>query len=190
MELCKSNWQQTGCWQSIDQRKPIFTEPNSKELKATMEQYYAKIDDPNGNGAMFLAVCRGKVSEGLDFKYDYARAVIIIGLPYPPVRDPKIVLKKAFLDKNRTRENQMITGDQWYTLEATRAVNQAIGRVIRNIHDYGAILLLDNRFKRVRDYLPRWIQKHLRAQKLSEEFGPIVRQLRTFYKNNENPQNE
>ncbi len=30
-----------------------------------------------------LAVCRGKLSEGLDFSDDAARAVIIVGIPYP-----------------------------------------------------------------------------------------------------------
>jgi Rad3-related DNA helicase len=30
-----------------------------------------------------LAVCRGKLSEGLDFSDDFARAVIIVGIPYP-----------------------------------------------------------------------------------------------------------
>lgn len=40
----------------------------------------------------------------------------------------------------------MLTGTQWYSQQASRAVNQAIGRVIRHRFDYGAILLLDTRF--------------------------------------------
>ena len=35
-------------------------------------------------------VCRGKVSEGINFKYDNARAVFLIGIPYPPLLDPKV----------------------------------------------------------------------------------------------------
>ena len=31
-------------------------------------------------GALFLAVCRGKVSEGLDFADNFARAVITVGV--------------------------------------------------------------------------------------------------------------
>lgn len=34
----------------------------------------------------------------------------------------------------------------WYSQEAARAVNQAIGRVIRHRHDYGAIIFCDDRF--------------------------------------------
>eukprot|EP00951_Prasinocladus_malaysianus_P000944 scaffold6545_cov31-Prasinocladus_malaysianus.AAC.1 len=40
-------------------------------------------------GAVFFAVCRGKVSEGLDFSDRAGRAVIITGIPYPMKMDPK-----------------------------------------------------------------------------------------------------
>ena len=38
-------------------------------------------------GALFLAVCRGKVSEGLDFADDNARGVLVVGVPYPNAMD-------------------------------------------------------------------------------------------------------
>lgn len=41
---------------------------------------------------------------------------------------------------------QALTGEEWYNQQATRAVNQAVGRVIRHRHDYGAIILCDERF--------------------------------------------
>ena len=34
-------------------------------------------------------------------------------------------------------------GDMWYRLEAFRAINQAVGRVIRHKDDFGAIIFLD-----------------------------------------------
>ena len=46
-----------------------------------------------------MAVLRGKVSEGLDFADNNGRAVVIIGIPYPPVKDPKIQLKQKYLDE-------------------------------------------------------------------------------------------
>jgi len=54
-----------------------------------MSEYNMKVAD-NSNGSIFFAVCRGKVSEGLDFSDARGRAVIITGIPYPPFREPKV----------------------------------------------------------------------------------------------------
>ena len=51
--------------------------------------------------AILMGVCRGRLSEGLDFKDRKARLGIIVGVPYPCVSDPKIVLKKYYLDYKR-----------------------------------------------------------------------------------------
>lgn len=185
MNKCKATWQEEGIWSLIDKRKPIFVEPQTKEAFVnTMTEYYSKIDEPNGSGATFMAVCRGKVSEGLDFADSRGRAVIITGLPYPPFKDPKVVLKKKYLNDNRTRENEMLSGDDWYFLEASRAVNQAIGRVIRHKNDYGAILLCDNRFHnpRQKSQLSRWIQGHIRYQNSNQAFGPMIGELARFFR--------
>lgn len=40
---------------------------------------------------------------------------------------------------------QYLSGQEWYRQQAFRAVNQAIGRVIRHKEDYGAIFLCDQR---------------------------------------------
>ena len=37
-----------------------------------------------------FAVCRGKVSEGIDFADELCRAVFLIGVPFPKVTDKKI----------------------------------------------------------------------------------------------------
>ena len=42
---------------------------------------------------------------------------------------------------------ECLSGDAWYQQQASRAVNQAMGRVIRHVHDYGAIILADDRFR-------------------------------------------
>lgn len=42
------------------------------------------------DGALLIAVCRGKVSEGLDFTDDNARAVVTIGIPFPNIKDLQV----------------------------------------------------------------------------------------------------
>ncbi|XP_075156195.1 regulator of telomere elongation helicase 1 [Haematobia irritans] len=184
LNQCVNSWQASGLWSSISQHKPIFVEPRGKEdFTNTMEQFYQSIKD--SKGACFMAVCRGKVSEGLDFADRNGRAVIITGLPFPPLKDPKVILKKKYLDDNRTKENELLTGQAWYSLDATRAVNQAIGRVIRHRNDYGAILLCDVRFQQSSQIqqLSKWIRDILGTQQKNTTFGPVVKELRDFFRN-------
>jgi len=72
-----------------------------------MNEYYQKIRDPSHKGAVFMAVCRGKVSEGLDFANANGRAVLIIGLPFPPLKDPRVMLKQRYLEEIRTAKKEV-----------------------------------------------------------------------------------
>lgn len=188
LNACKERWQGSGIWSQINKIKCIFIEPQTKDAFVdTMNGYYAKIAEPGSRGAVFMAVCRGKVSEGLDFANENGRAVIITGLPYPPYKDPKIVLKKQYLSDNRTRQNEMLSGQEWYFLEASRAVNQAIGRVIRHKDDYGAILLCDTRFNNhgQKSQLSAWLQGHLANQPANQTFGSAIGEVSRFFRNAE-----
>ena len=69
------------------------------EYQMIIDRYYGAIFGQEGQGAILMAVCRGKISEGLDFSDNAARAVIIVGIPYPQVNDAKVVLKKDYLDR-------------------------------------------------------------------------------------------
>ncbi|XP_055844021.1 regulator of telomere elongation helicase 1 homolog [Episyrphus balteatus] len=188
MNKCVDSWQASGIWSQIARHKPIFVEPRSKEaFNTAMIEFYEKIRDPSTKGAIFMAVCRGKVSEGLDFADTNGRAVIITGLPFPPLKDPRVILKKRYLDENRTKENELLNGNAWYSLEATRAVNQAIGRVIRHRNDYGAILLCDSRFNQPGQIsqLSAWIREHLKGSQQHQSFGPVIGELSRFFRNAE-----
>lgn len=120
---------------------------------------------------------------GLDFADMYGRGVIVTGIPFAPYKDPKIRLKKNYLDENRTRENEMLSGQEWYQLSAIRAINQAIGRVIRHKDDYGAILFCDNRFqiKSYQEDISGWLQNHLKSTTCLTPFNTITERLNRFY---------
>ena len=53
-----------------------------------------------------MGVCRGRLSEGLDFKDRRGRCVIIVGIPFPNAGDPKIILKRHYLDERRQLRGQ------------------------------------------------------------------------------------
>nr|CAD7194019.1 unnamed protein product [Timema douglasi] len=177
MKNCHEKWQNEGIWSKIAEIKAIFVEPQNKEcFLAAMTDYYAKVDDPNCRGACFMAVTRGKVSEGLDFADMNGRAVIVTGLPFPPLKEPRVMLKRQYLDEARARNNEGLSGSAWYQLEASRAVNQAVGRVIRHANDYGAILLCDTRFDSptFKKELSVWLQPFIKTFK---NFGEITKDL-------------
>ena len=197
MQKCVGVWQTkmpnaSSCmWDTIARHKTPFTEPRgaSGDLQVAMDEFYRTIrttsgkDNPGagGSGAIFFAVCRGKVSEGLDFADANGRAVIVTGLPYPNLQNPKVKLKRRFLDEKRAAGTGRLSGNLWYTQQASRAVNQAIGRVIRHKDDYGAILLCDERFGRNDNVqqLPIWLRSSV---KICRTFGEANRGLLSFFK--------
>lgn len=152
---------------------------------------YGKAVAGRRTGALFLAVCRGKVSEGLDFSDNNARAVITVmsiseeaactsGLvcvlyccsfriqyvnliyvyvllfcrlefPFRISRTSRSnlfclscsVLLQSFLcllqielkreyNNSYCRQRSLLTGSEWYEIQAYRALNQALGRCIRH----------------------------------------------------------
>ena len=119
----------------------------------------------------------------MDFSHELCRAVMFIGIPYPNINDPWIIEKKQYLNTRVQKFGQenSISGDQWYELETIRAVNQALGRVIRNQEDYGAIFLFDNRYeeRRILSRLPGWTKNSL---EIINNFDDAVEQTEIFFK--------
>uniref|UniRef100_A0A9J7ZW56 Regulator of telomere elongation helicase 1 n=1 Tax=Cyprinus carpio carpio TaxID=630221 RepID=A0A9J7ZW56_CYPCA len=178
-------WRANGHADRIENVKPMFVETRGKgTFTEVIDGYYDKVNDPNSNGGSFFAVCRGKASEGLDFADTYGRGVVITGLPFPPRMDPRVVLKMQYLDemcKNKISGVKYLSGQEWYRQQASRAVNQAIGRVIRHREDYGAIFLCDHRFKgtEARNQLPSWVRPYV---KIYDGFGTMVRDAAQFFR--------
>uniref|UniRef100_A0A8C8TGT8 Regulator of telomere elongation helicase 1 n=1 Tax=Peromyscus maniculatus bairdii TaxID=230844 RepID=A0A8C8TGT8_PERMB len=185
MEKSLEFWRAQDLAKKVEVLKPLFVEPRNKgSFSEVIDAYYQRVASPGSSGATFLAVCRGKASEGLDFSDMNGRGVIVTGLPYPPRRDPRVVLKMQFLDELRSRSGaggQCLSGQEWYQQQASRAVNQAIGRVIRHRHDYGAIFLCDHRFAYAdaRAQLPSWVRPYL---KVYDNFGHVVRDVAQFFR--------
>ncbi|XP_028756069.1 regulator of telomere elongation helicase 1 homolog isoform X2 [Neltuma alba] len=180
-----TNGNSTSIWERICKHKKPVIEPRQSSLfSLSIEDYVSKLKDTSASGAVFFAVCRGKVSEGLDFADHAGRAVMIIGMPFATSNDPKVRLKREYLDQQSQTQGELckvLTGEEWYNQQASRAVNQAVGRVIRHRHDYGAIILCDERFAypHRQSQVSRWIQPHI---KCFSKFGEVVFTLTRFFR--------
>ncbi|XP_078448428.1 RAD3-like DNA-binding helicase protein [Wolffia australiana] len=211
LEKLHIRWQQTGRWSQLNAVKHLFVEPrgNTGDFDRTLKAYFksVRVSKTNGprkmnemqkrqmkrfpgiqpknsterQGGALLAVCRGKVSEGVNFSDDDARAVVIVGIPFPNINDLQVALKKKYNDTFRSTKN-LLGGNVWYCHQAFRALNQAAGRCIRHRSDYGAVIFLDERFKeeRNRAYISKWIGTSL---KQSESFQLVLEELVSFFQN-------
>ena len=161
-------WEDTGDIDRIETFKKCFQEPKGggkEQLEKILTEYRQKAAT---TGAILFAVFRGKISEGVDFSDHNARAVFIVGIPYPAWKDLKVVQKREYQDKRMKSKESTITGSQWYSQQAFRALNQALGRCIRHRHDYGAIFLLDSRYcnaPNVINQLSKWVRPSVETYK-------------------------
>jgi chromosome transmission fidelity protein 1 len=135
------------------------------------------------SGAIIFCVVGAKMSEGINFSDDMARCVVVVGLPYPDRSDPELAQKMSYLDQQKGAHLVNVTspGQEYYENLCMRAVNQSIGRSIRHIADYSAIILVDKRYiskRSITQKLPRWIADRIQH---IDSFGAAVRQLRLFY---------
>eukprot|EP00057_Strongylocentrotus_purpuratus_P023977 XP_011678451.1 PREDICTED: Fanconi anemia group J protein homolog [Strongylocentrotus purpuratus] len=151
-------WKTTGLYDQLQSLKQVMCEARGGDKSVFDEQlkeFYdtIKVCEENGlenypiTGVLMFAVCRGKISEGMDFADNNARAVITVGIPYPNVRDAQVEAKRHYNDQHAAARG-LLTGSEWYEVQAYRALNQALGRCIRHKKDWGAILLVDERFSR------------------------------------------
>jgi Rad3-related DNA helicase len=104
--------------------------------------------------------------------------VIMVGIPYPAFKDLIVVAKKKYQDKWYAKDRVHLSGDAWYSQQAFRALNQAIGRCIRHRLDHGAIILADPRFasnRSVQQNLSKWVRNQVNnTAYTSITFGVIV----------------
>ncbi|KAG9340566.1 hypothetical protein JZ751_021388, partial [Albula glossodonta] len=130
LDKLRDRWINTGLWEKLEERKTVITEPRGgakSDFDELLQTYYSAIRSPGDReGALLIAVCRGKVSEGLDFTDDNARAVVTIGIPFPNIKDLQVELKMKYNDQH-CKARGLLPGSRWYEIQAYRALNQALG---------------------------------------------------------------
>jgi chromosome transmission fidelity protein 1 len=176
------HWTSTGDIEVLRQIKVIFTEPrNAVDSEKVWNSYKKVISQSSGGGGsggggILLCVIGGKLSEGINFSDDLARGVLVVGLPYPDRRDTLLQMKLKYADSIRPGSSTEL-----YESICMKAVNQSIGRAIRHIKDFAAIILLDHRYRKqkIQTLLPNWISKSLVSP---HSFNEVTTHLLTFFK--------
>ncbi|XP_072249263.1 Fanconi anemia group J protein [Leuresthes tenuis] len=166
LDKLRDRWITTGQWEKLEQLKTVIAEPRGGgkgDFDEVLQRYYDAIKYCEGrDGALLIAVCRGKVSEGLDFTDDNARAVVTIGIPFPNIKDLQVELKMKYNDQH-CKSRGLLPGHRWYEIQAYRALNQALGRCIRHRNDWGALILVDDRYRnnpnRYITGLSKWVRQ-------------------------------
>ena len=103
---------------------------------------------PQGTGALLFAVVGAKLSEGLNFADDLARAVVIVGLPFANLSSPELRERMNYV---RRQNEQRVTpkpagakdaGTELYENMCMNAVNQSIGKG-KSLHLDASLRLMD-----------------------------------------------
>ncbi|KYN01786.1 Fanconi anemia group J protein like protein [Cyphomyrmex costatus] len=171
MTTIHNRWRNNGTWDKLSELKTIFVEPKyERELNPVMKEYRSEIERSSSEsyrtacGAIFFAVFRAKVAEGMDFSDNEARCVLSIGIPYL-LQSSDISMKMDYNNLKFKESKQLLSGSEWYTVNAFRALNQAIGRCVRHKNDWGAVLLVDKRFEQEQNinYLPKWVKANIKC---------------------------
>ncbi|AEH61807.1 DEAD_2 domain protein [Methanosalsum zhilinae DSM 4017] len=96
----------------------------------------------SGEKAVLISYLWGTLSEGIDYRDERARTVVIVGVGYPGLDDRMRAVESAY-------DHAFGYGSGWeYAVQipTIRKIRQAMGRVVRSPSDYGARILLDGRF--------------------------------------------
>ncbi|KAJ3125736.1 hypothetical protein HK098_008258 [Nowakowskiella sp. JEL0407] len=153
-------WKVTGLYDGLEECKKLYFEPRkigNVEFSGMVKRYQGDVE--SRCGAAFFCIYRGKMSEGIDFAGRLARTVVAVGIPYPSYTDICVAKKREYNDLH----NPFLKGLQWYETQAFRAVNQAIGRCIRNAKDWGAMILLDSRFGEGDTRISKWLREQIKG---------------------------
>ena len=118
---------------------------------------------------LLISVVGGNLSEGIDFRDELCRCVMIVGLPYANPADPVLMERMKYLDRRRRERGSGMNGDLFYQVKCMRAVNQSVGRSIRHSRDWASVLLIDQRFRRpaIQHSLSEWIKMRLTEQSVA-----------------------
>ncbi len=105
----------------------------------------------NDNAVMFTSLW-GTLTEGVSYDGDDARTVCVVGVPYPHLDDRMEAVQRAYRGAfgdgsgGNGRDGDDPGWSYAVEIPTVRKTRQALGRVVRSPEDFGARILLDERY--------------------------------------------
>ncbi|KAI0753454.1 DNA repair helicase [Daedaleopsis nitida] len=191
LHMVTEKWKASGTLEKLSAKKKIFSEPRESTQVESILRDYAAVVHESKRGALLFAVVGAKLSEGLNFTDDLARAVIIVGLPFANRSSPELKERMDYvtrLEQRRVAAGERTPGStaknagvELYENMCMNAVNQSIGRAIRHREDWAGLILVDSRYasQRIRGKLPKWIES---GTIITDTFGQAMKEMGRFYR--------
>jgi chromosome transmission fidelity protein 1 len=206
--MCR--WRKTKLLDSMGLKKRVFVETqDASACEVMLKDYQSHLRASSTAGALLVCVVGAKLSEGINFGDNLGRCVVVFGMPYPDMRDSELSERLRYADrkqenlplpnlrqvshsqacmKSMNTQQQGIgkAGREMYNNLCMNAVNQCVGRAIRHVEDFAAIVLVDARYccggslrNETMEKLPRWVTRQW--HECSDNFGSALRTLIQFY---------
>lgn len=189
-------WKENGLWQRLAGRKEILIEPKaSSDVDVVLKTFTAGIEGKSEGGkstlvtgSLLLAVVGAKLSEGINFSDRLARAVVMVGMPFPNQQSAELKERMRHVrelasisNKGAPTTGRADAGQELYVNLCMKAVNQSIGRAIRHQNDFAALILFDCRYGRsnILQLLPGWIRDEVKVQ---PNFGGLMKDMGAFFR--------
>lgn len=188
LNVVLQHWKGTRVYEKITRVKKVFQEPTaSTGVEKVLSDYSFTIKNKR-QGSILFSVVGGKMSEGINFADELARAVIIVGLPYPNAYSGEIIAKQRYIEestlaKGGTLAQAKLKSKGFYENICMRAVNQSVGRSIRHANDYAGIYLVDTRYQNthIQAKLSGWVKSKIEAKPVEQ----VLTETKRFFANKE-----
>lgn len=152
-----------------------------KSVSMKEEKQNIKNDFFEKGKKILITTANGVLVEGIDYKGEKLKNVIVCGVPIKDVTSP---LQRAIKTSYEYEFGNDKAFDYSFTIPAVRKVRQSIGRVIRKDTDKGTRILLDKRYcykknkDGVKQYLSDQEQKELNV---FDDYDKIISNVESFW---------
>lgn len=119
---------------------PVLVPQRGQSPEKLKNQFFGFGD--SGGKAVLMAYLWGTLTEGVDYRYDRCRTVVVVGVGLQNYRDDRTqAVINAYESLYPGKGMEYVVSQP-----AVKKIRQACGRVIRSPTDYGVMILVDKRY--------------------------------------------